>query len=286
MRRRAPPRSASPRPVVGDEVAMTNRPVALLDRRPAAPLGRRPSARPQRLRRPRARRCRLPAPTRLRPVGGGAALEGEPLALLGPGHRASASSGLLSYARRVRVPVVGEGGHATLSRRRRPARSASSTGCGDQLGHVSAERGALRRRPRQPVPRRQLRSLGRTADGADCGRRSPARARRQRRRVRGRGGRALLRIPRRLRRRPRADARRAAAASSSPAASCRALGDLHRPVAVPPALRGQRAGSGRTSRRSPRGSSSTRRRSAALRGADAALDAPARSSAPVAIGAD
>lgn len=79
----------------------------------------------------------LPA-AELRPVGGGAAVTGEPLALLGAGTGLGVS-GLLPDGRGGWVPLGGEGGHVTL-----PATTARERVVMDGLirryGHASAER--------------------------------------------------------------------------------------------------------------------------------------------------
>jgi glucokinase len=134
-----PPRAAAigiATAVLGDEVAMTNRPwrfsIAALKRRWGV-------ERLLVLNDFAALAHGLPAvrAAELRPVGGGAALEGEPMALLGPGTGLGVS-GLLSTPAGPE-PVVGEGGHATLA----------ATDAGearvldwlrDEFGHVSAER--------------------------------------------------------------------------------------------------------------------------------------------------
>ena len=73
----------------------------------------------------------------LRPVGGGAAVPGTPLALVGPG-TGLGISGLLSAGNRW-LPVAGEGGHATLAAA--DAREAAVIAVlRDRFGHVSAER--------------------------------------------------------------------------------------------------------------------------------------------------
>jgi glucokinase len=137
--RLAPPRAAAvgiAASVLGDEVAMTNRPwrfsIAALQRRWgverllvlndfAALAHGLPSARAD----------------ELQPVGGGAALKGEPMALLGPGTGLGVSGLLCSPAGP--VAVAGEGGHATLA-----AADAGEARVLDRLrgefGHVSAER--------------------------------------------------------------------------------------------------------------------------------------------------
>jgi glucokinase len=134
-----PPRAAAigiATAVLGDEVALTNRPwrfsISALQRRWgverllvlndfAALAHGLPTARA----------------AELRPVGGGVVLEGEPMALLGPGTGLGVS-GLLSTPAGP-VPVVGEGGHATLA-----AADAGEARVLDWLrgefGHVSAER--------------------------------------------------------------------------------------------------------------------------------------------------
>jgi glucokinase len=73
----------------------------------------------------------------LRTVGGGAALEGEPMALLGPGTGLGVA-GLLNTPAGP-VPVAGEGGHATLA----PADAGEErvlSWLRDEFGHASAER--------------------------------------------------------------------------------------------------------------------------------------------------
>lgn len=76
-------------------------------------------------------------PDELREVGSGQAVVGEPIAIVGPGTGLGVAGLLRSPAGR--VPVVGEGGHATLA--------AADAGeekilawLRDELGHVSAER--------------------------------------------------------------------------------------------------------------------------------------------------
>lgn len=123
-------------PVLGDEVAMTNRPwrfsIAELRRRWsvdrllvlndfAALAQGLPGARAD----------------ELRTVGGGNALAGEPMALVGPGTGLGVA-GLLGSAAGP-VPVVGEGGHATLA----PADSGEERvlrWLREEFGHASAER--------------------------------------------------------------------------------------------------------------------------------------------------
>jgi glucokinase len=134
-----PPRAAAigiATSVLGDEVAMTNRPwrfsITALQRRWgverllvlndfAALAHGLPSARAD----------------ELRPIGSGTALTGEPMALLGPGTGLGVS-GLL-HTPAGPVPIAGEGGHATLA--------AADAGearvlawLHDEFGHVSAER--------------------------------------------------------------------------------------------------------------------------------------------------
>ena len=123
-------------PVLGDEVTMTNRPwrfsIAELRQRWglerllvlndfAALAHGLPSARPG----------------ELRSVGGGSALEGEPIALVGPGTGLGVA-GLLRSPDGV-VPVVGEGGHATLAAAD-AAEERILAWLRAEFGHVSAER--------------------------------------------------------------------------------------------------------------------------------------------------
>ena len=135
----APPRAAAigiATPVLGDEVAMTNRPwrfsIAALRQRWglarllvlndfAALAHGLPSARAE----------------ELRSVGAGSALANEPIALVGPGTGLGVA-GLLRSPAGV-VPVAGEGGHATLA----AADAVEERILGwlrAEFGHVSAER--------------------------------------------------------------------------------------------------------------------------------------------------
>jgi glucokinase len=122
--------------VLGDEVAMTNRPwrfsIAGLRRRWGSErllVLNDFAALAHGL--PRARADEL------RTVGGGAALEGEPMALVGPGTGLGVA-GLLNTPGGP-VPVAGEGGHATLA----PADAGEErilSWLRSEFGHVSAER--------------------------------------------------------------------------------------------------------------------------------------------------
>ncbi|TNF58128.1 MAG: glucokinase [Burkholderiales bacterium] len=80
----------------------------------------------------------LVPPSELRPVGGGVAVPGTPLALLGPGTGLGVS-GLVPDGRSGWLPLAGEGGHATwnaLSPREVLVREQLS----QRFGHVSVER--------------------------------------------------------------------------------------------------------------------------------------------------
>ncbi len=122
--------------VVGDEVAMTNRPW----RFSIADLRRRWGVdRLLVLNDFAALAHGLPGASadELRTVGGGSAVEGEPMALLGPGTGLGVA-GLLSTPAGP-VPVAGEGGHATVA----PADVGEErilSWLRDEFGHVSAER--------------------------------------------------------------------------------------------------------------------------------------------------
>lgn len=123
-------------PVLGDEVAMTNRPW----RFSIAELRQRWSLERLLVMNDFAALARgLPSARsgELRTVGGGVARAGEPIALVGPGTGLGVAGLLNSPAGP--VPVVGEGGHATLA----AADAAEERILGwlrAEFGHVSAER--------------------------------------------------------------------------------------------------------------------------------------------------
>ena len=123
-------------PVTGDEVTLTNHPwsfsIAGLKRQ----LRARAARRHQRFHRQRARRAAL-RPEDRQPVGGGAASEGTPIGVLGPGTGLGVS-GLVPTPQGF-VALASEGGHATLA----PAdarESAVLDRMRQRFDHVSAER--------------------------------------------------------------------------------------------------------------------------------------------------
>jgi glucokinase len=122
--------------VIGDEVRMTNHPWAFSIAQVQRELG---LERLVVLNDFTALALSLPAldASQLRRVGGGAAVAGAPLALLGPGTGLGVS-GLLP-ARRGQVPISGEGGHVTLAAA--DAREAKVIELlRRRFGHASAER--------------------------------------------------------------------------------------------------------------------------------------------------
>ena len=123
--------------VVGDEVAMTNRPSWRFS---VAELRRRWGVERLLVLNDFAALARgLPSvdPAELRSVGGGSAREGEPIAVLGPGSGLGVAGLVASPAGF--VPVVGEGGHATLAAVDRDEERILGV-VRDEFGHASAER--------------------------------------------------------------------------------------------------------------------------------------------------
>ena len=118
-------------------------------------------------------------PTEVRRVGGGTAVENAPLALLGPGTGLGVS-GLL-VAPGGRVPVVGEGGHVSLSaaddrearvvailRRRFGHASAERALSGPGLVNLYAASCELGGRPAEPLQPEDISERARLGSDSDC----------------------------------------------------------------------------------------------------------------------
>lgn len=125
-------------PVTGDEVRMTNHSWVFSQRALKAALGL------QRLlviNDFTALALALPTltPAQLRPVGGGAAVEGSAVALLGPGTGLGVSGLVFPPGARHGVPLAGEGGHVTLAAQT-PHEFEVLRILQARYGHVSAER--------------------------------------------------------------------------------------------------------------------------------------------------